>query len=181
MRKVTLFVLFPVLALLVATGPAGAEQPDIRRFPDCQYCGMHRKNFAHCRMVVKRKDGTAVGVCSINCAAIDYIRDLDRLPESLMVGDYISKKLIFAEKAHWVLGGNIPGVMTERAKWAFAKKSDARLFVKKHGGTLVTFDEAMRASYEDMYEDMRALEKMKKEHARHVRSAAAAPTPQGMN
>jgi nitrous oxide reductase accessory protein NosL len=57
--------------------------------------------------------------------------------------------------------------MTKRAKWAFEKKSDAEAFVKAEGGKVATFDEAMKASYEDMNEDtqmIRERRKMKRMH-----------------
>jgi len=146
--------------------PVFAHDRDIRIFPECKYCGMYRKLFAHSRMVVRHKDGTLVGVCSVNCAAIDYVKAINDSPDSLRVGDYKTRKLIDAEKAYWVIGGSKQGVMTERAKWAFRGKRDAQDFIKKYGGRLTTFDEVMKATYEDMYEDMRALEQLKLEHAR---------------
>jgi nitrous oxide reductase accessory protein NosL len=74
-----------------------------------------------------------------------------------MVGDYGTKKLINAEKAIWVIGGSKPGVMTKKAKWAFEKKEDADKFVKENGGKVSTFDEAMKATYEDMYADTKMI------------------------
>jgi nitrous oxide reductase accessory protein NosL len=41
--------------------------------------------------------------------------------------------------------------MTKTAKWAFADKKDAEAFIKENGGKLATFDDAMKATYEDMY------------------------------
>jgi nitrous oxide reductase accessory protein NosL len=119
-------------------------------------------------MVLDYKDGESIGVCSINCAALGFIKDIDAAPSSIKVGDYKSKKLIDAGTAHWVIGGSRPGVMTERAKWAFQVESDARSFIRSYGGKPATFDEAMEASYEDIYQDMRMLAQMKLEHARSM-------------
>ena len=44
--------------------------------------------------------------------------------------------------------------MTKSAKWAFADKKDAEAFIKENGGKLANFDDAMKASYEDMYNNM---------------------------
>jgi nitrous oxide reductase accessory protein NosL len=49
------------------------------------------------------------------------------------------------------------GVMTRQAKWAFEKKEDAEQFVKENGGTIAGFDQAMKASYEDMYADTKMI------------------------
>jgi hypothetical protein len=66
-----------------------------------------------------------------------------------------------------VVGGNKPGVMTKRAKWAFENKADADAFIKENGGTPASFEEAVKLSYEDMYQDtkmIRERRKMKKMH-----------------
>ncbi len=43
--------------------------------------------------------------------------------------------------------------MTKRAKWAFNEKEQAERFVKENGGRLASFDEVMKASFQDMYSD----------------------------
>jgi nitrous oxide reductase accessory protein NosL len=68
---------------------------------------------------------------------------IDRTPKAIRVGDRATKALIDAEKAIWVIGGDAPGVMTKRAKWAFADRATAEEFVRVHGGTIATFDDAM--------------------------------------
>jgi nitrous oxide reductase accessory protein NosL len=65
--------------------------------------------------------------------------------------------LLDAEKACWVIGGKKPGVMTKRAKWAFASDKDAQAFIKENEGKPASFDEAMKASYEDMYTDTKMI------------------------
>ena len=74
-----------------------------------------------------------------------------------MVADYNKKNLIDAEKASWVIGGKIPGVMTKTAKWAFADKKDAEAFIKENGGKLANFEDAMKATYDDMYNDTKMI------------------------
>ncbi len=160
MRKTILSVLIIVCVLTI--GSVAFGDSDIKEFPFCKYCGMDRDQLAHSRMVVVYDDGTSVGTCSIHCVAIELILDIDKMPRSLQVGDYSSKKLIDAEKAFWVIGGKKPGVMTKKAKWAFKNKADAKKFIAKNGGSLSTFDKAMKATYEDMYADTKIiLEKRK--------------------
>jgi nitrous oxide reductase accessory protein NosL len=52
--------------------------------------------------------------------------------------------------------------MTKRAKWAFEKKDDAEKFIKENGGTLATYDEAMKAAYEDMHSDTKMIRDKRK-------------------
>jgi len=167
MKRTLIATVAAVLCMLIA-GFAFA-QDDIKKHPTCKYCGMDREKFAYSRMLIEYDDGASVGTCSIHCAAVDLSLNIDKTPLALMVGDYLAKKLIEAEKASWVLGGSKPGVMTKRAKWAFESKGEAEKFAKENGGTLVSFDQAIKASYEDMYEDSkmirekRKMMKMKKE------------------
>jgi copper chaperone NosL len=81
---------------------------------------------------------------------------------TIEVGDYISKLLIDAEKVYWGIGGSKPGVMTDQGKWAFAHRVYAEKFIREHGGTLSTFDEAMRAAYESMYAHTEMIRKGRK-------------------
>ena len=80
----------------------------------------------------------------------------------ITVGDYDTKQQIDADKAYWVIGGERMGVMTARAKWAFTSKKAADNFIKAHGGRPATFEEVMRAAFEDMYEDTLILQKKRK-------------------
>jgi len=157
-----------VLALVVfcfSFEPMAFSQEDVKEIPECIYCGMDRAKFAHSRMLVEYEDGTREGMCSLHCAAIDLAANIDMTPKTINVGDYVTKKQIDAEKAFWVIGGNKTGVMTKRAKWAFEKNEDAEKFIKENGGKISTFEEALKAAYEDMYADtkmVRDRRKMKK-------------------
>ncbi len=128
----------------------------------CPFCGMEKEKFGHSWMVIEYDDGKKQGFCSIHCAAIDLALNIDKTPAKIQVGDFKTKTLIGAEKAHWVIGGNKPGVMTKRAKWAFESKSDAEAFMKENGGTAATLDEAMKAAYEDMYNDTKMIRDKRK-------------------
>jgi hypothetical protein len=123
---------------------------------------MDRQQYAHSRFLTEYDDGTSFGACSIHCAAVDVALNIDKTPKSYKVGDYGTKKLIDAETAGWVIGGSKPGVMTKRGKWAFEKKEDAQNFIKQNGGELGTFDEAMKATFEDMYADTKMISDKRK-------------------
>lgn len=145
-----------LIACILAIAGMAQAQNDIQKSPSCIHCGMDRATFAHSRMVVAY-DGTTLGTCSIHCLAIDLIMNMGKTPNSIKVGDFNSKELIDAEKAFWVIGGKKPGVMSKQGKWAFAKKEDAEAFVKDNGGIMATFDDAMKASFEGMYADVKMI------------------------
>jgi copper chaperone NosL len=151
-----------VIAYVLSICGVAFGEADIQKNPSCKYCGMDRAQFAYSRMFVEYDDGTSLGTCSIHCLGIELVMNFDKTPRFLKVGDFNSKKLIDAEKAFWVIGGNKTGVMTKRAKWAFEKKTDADKFIGENGGSLSTFDEAMKATYEDMYADTKAMRENRK-------------------
>jgi hypothetical protein len=141
---------------------ASSAQDDVAKQASCKYCGMDRKTFAHSRMLVTYEDGSSMGTCSLHCTAIELALNIDKTPKSIEVGDFKTKKLIDAEKASWVIGGSKPGVMTKRAKWAFESKADADAFIKENGGKPASFDEAIKAAYEDMYADTKMIRDKRK-------------------
>ena len=152
------------LLLIAISGIAIAmDQADIAQHASCQYCGMDRQKFAHSRMLIEYADNSKTGLCSLHCAALDLANQLDKTPAAIKVGDYNSKNLIDAETAAWVLGGTVKGVMTGRAKWAFASKDDAAKFVAENGGEKVDFEAAVNAAYQDMYQDTRMIRQRRQE------------------
>lgn len=149
-----------------AKGKQAAVTAPAARAPEgdasCKYCGMDREKFAHSRMLIEYEDGTTAAVCSLRCAAVELIGELDRTPRAIRVGDYATRRLVDAEKAVWVIGGAKPGVMTRTAKWAFAGRDAAEAFVSENGGRLATFDEAMNAACGDLYQDAKMVRERRK-------------------
>jgi copper chaperone NosL len=148
--------------LLTSTLAFAQESDDIQKHGSCKYCGMDRQKFANSRMLIQYDDGTEVATCSVHCAALDLALNIDKTPTALMVADFYTNQLINAEAAVWVIGGNLPGVMTRTAKWAFADKPSVEKFVKEHGGNIASFDDVMKASYQDMYSDTKTIRDKRK-------------------
>lgn len=162
-----------VFALLLVTTLVIGSQSDIVNHSSCPLCGMDRGKFSFSRMLIVYDDGSETGTCSIRCAAVEIINNLDKTPVQMMVGDYYTNELIDAETAVWVIGGDHPGVMSRRAKWAFAEHSRAAAFIAENSGKMATFEEALQAAYSDLYEDMRMIRERRK--ARRARMTAEEP------
>ena len=160
MKKGLFFVTLLVASLLLSS--ITLAQDDIKKHAACKYCGMNRTQFAHSRIFIEYEDGSTEGTCSVHCSAIDFALNIDKTPKTIYVGDYNTKQLVDVERAIWIIGGNKPGVMTKRAKWAFAKKEDAEKFRSENGGDLATFDQAIKAAYEDMYQDTKMIQERRK-------------------
>lgn len=150
-----------LVCIVMIPGTASTDEDQVAH-PSCFYCGMDRTRFAHSRAFVTYDDGTAMGTCSLHCAAIDLSLKIDKTPVSIRVADYTTRQLIDAETAHWVTGGDQAGVMTRRAKWAFASEADALGFVSAHGGSVGEFEMAIRATFADMYADLQMIRDKRK-------------------
>ncbi len=164
--------------LLAAATPARADHHlgDVKEHAACKYCGMERAKFASSRMLVEYDDGSKLGACSLHCVAVDLAVQIDRTPVTIQVADAGTQALVEAEKATWVVGGSKPGVMTSRAKWAFADRAAAEKFAKENGGSVATFDEAVKAAYEDMYQDSKMIrERRKAKRMKHAPQHGGAP------
>jgi copper chaperone NosL len=151
-----------LMILFVAAAVVGSANPVLADEHACHYCGMKKMMFGHSWVTVEREDGSVVGVCSVHCAAIDMALNIDKPAKNITVGDFNSKKQIDADSAYWVIGGDKMGVMTMRAKWAFESKESADGFMKQHGGRPATFEEVMKAAFEDMYQDTLMIQKKRK-------------------
>ena len=160
-------ILYAVTTLLVSFAlflPVMAETSweDAIQYPACPYCGMDRQKYAHSRMLTTYENKNVVGFCSIHCAAAQLAVEMDKSPLTIEVGDHNTHKLIDAEKAFWVIGGSKPGVMTKRPKWAFATQKAASAFIKEFGGEHANFEQAMEATYQDMYHDSNMIREKRK-------------------
>ena len=108
-------------------------------------------------MLILFDDGSSFGTCSIHCTAVQMAVDRRKTVTRLYTADFETKALVDAEKAFWVIGGSRTGVMTIRSKWAFANREGAESFTKKYGGQIADFDAVMKATFEDMHNDIKAM------------------------
>ncbi len=161
MRSFTAVAVFAALSFALSPTPTPAQE-DVQQHPSCGYCGMDRGKFGHTRMLITYEDGSSAGVCSLHCAAVELASHLDKTPSAIQVGDAGTRKLVDAEKAVWVVGGSKPGVMTVRGKWAFEARDAAEAFAKESGGALASFQDALKAAYEDLYADLQMLRAKRK-------------------
>ncbi|MEN6319685.1 MAG: nitrous oxide reductase accessory protein NosL [Syntrophaceae bacterium] len=163
MKKFILY--FVAMSLLSFATSVCWARDDIHNYPSCPLCGMDRGSYAHSRMLLQYDDRTSLGTCSIHCAAMELAVNRHKTITVFYAADYTAKKLIDARKAFWVIGGSKPGVMTRRAKWAFEKRSDAEDFTRQHGGTVSVFDDAMSATFQDMYDDIKLIRQRRSRYA----------------
>jgi nitrous oxide reductase accessory protein NosL len=126
--------------------PQSSKGMKIESPAKCKNCGMYRTVFTSSRVLITFTDGTSVGTCSINCAYEEITKNASKKIKNIKVADYVSKKLIDAKKAAWVIGGRKQGVMSTTAKWAFSDKAEADRFILENGGKIANFEEAWKAA-----------------------------------
>jgi len=157
MKVRIIFISIYLFSLILLFGGAAAAEA-----VSCIYCGMDKAKFGYSWVVIVNDDDTSAELCSIHCAAIYLALNTHQTIDAVTVGDYVTTEPIDADKAHWVIGGNKLGVMTSRAKWAFATKEAADKFIKEHGGQPAVFKEVIKAAFEDMYHDTVMIQKKRR-------------------
>lgn len=149
-----------------------ANENDIAKYGKCPYCGMDRNKFHHSRMLIQYSDDLADGTCSIHCAAISLSLNVDRDPKMMWVGDNAAlgevKPLVEVDKAWFLIGSKIPGVMTANSKVAYASEDAAKAAQATHGGEIVRFDQALLLAYTDMSKDVSRIRKNRAERRKKM-------------
>jgi nitrous oxide reductase accessory protein NosL len=123
---------------------------------------------------VHYQDDLVDATCSLHCAALSLALNLDRGPKAIYAADFGAtaelKPLVNVDKATYLIGSRLPGVMTAQSKVAFAAQSAAEAAKAEKGGELGDFDAALAASYQSMASDTAMIRKKraeKKAHAGH--------------
>jgi nitrous oxide reductase accessory protein NosL len=151
---------------------AKPQEDDLAKSPKCPYCGMDRKQFHHSRMVVHYSDDLYDGTCSLHCAAISLSVNLDRDPKALWVADNAAagdtKPLVDVDKASFLIGSSLKGVMTKRSKVAYGSAEAAKAAQATNGGEVGNFDQALLAAHTDMAGDVVMIRKMRAERRKKM-------------
>ena len=148
-----------------------ANDNDIEKFAKCPYCGMDRAQYHHSRMLIVYSDDLPDGTCSLHCAAISLSLNIDREPKAIWVGDNASslavKPLVDVDRANFLVGSQIKGVMSARSKVAYGSEDAAKAAMASQGGELVAFDAALLAAYTDMARDVAMVRKNREARRLH--------------
>lgn len=145
---------------------------ELKKYPKCPYCGMDRTEFHHSRHLVQYADDLVDGTCSLHCLAISLSLNIDREPKAIWAADFGSdaaiKPLLEVDRAAYLVGSGLPGVMTGRSKKAFAGTAAAQAAQTRHGGEIGDFNHALQAAYADMARDTIAIRKRREERRRRM-------------
>jgi len=93
-------------------------------------------------------DGKVRQYCSIHCIYEDLIINKLAL-KNIQVVDIKSLKFIAVIDAFYVVGSKKRATMSITSKYAFSNIDEANKFIKKYGGKVVSFDEALNIAKKD--------------------------------
>ncbi len=122
----------------------------------CLNCGMNLIKFYKTSHAITLKDGKKIQYCSIHCLA-EQLKDKNFNIEKIEVVGVDTNKFLEAKKAFYVVGSKVKGTMSMNSKYAFFSKEEAVKFVKKHGGEIKSFNEALEIANKDFINDMGML------------------------
>ena len=126
----------------------------------CPVCGMSLKMFYKTSHTSKTHNETSKHYCSMRCLVLD-MKNHDINTDTIKVVDAKSEELIDANTAFYVLGSKIAGTMTKVSKLAFKNESDAKEFVKKYRGKVVSFEKALLEAKVSLASDIEMITKKK--------------------
>ncbi len=128
-----------VISWLLFNVIAVTAEPDRK---ECAVCGMWIDQYQRTRHVIALRSGETVYFCSAACAA-RYVKDNRQKVETIRTADFITEQLVEAEKAFYLQGSDVPGVMSYVSTIAFATRKDAEEFQRMHGGRIIAFTQAL--------------------------------------
>jgi len=126
----------------------------------CPICGMDIKMFYKTSHASKLHNDTPRQYCSMRCLVVD-MQEYGIDTNNIQVIDAKSEKLIDANTAFYVVGSKIQGTMTKLSKLGFKNEADAKEFVKKNKGKIVSFEEALSQAKKSLKFDIEMLSKKK--------------------
>ena len=149
------------------------QENDLDKYPKCPYCSMDLRANHRTRMLVHYSNDLPDPTCSMHCTAISLANNLFLDPKMIWVGDNAAdtepRPLIDASKASFLVGSDLPGIMTWNSKYAYSTLEAATAAQKVHGGQLMNFRQALKVTYNDMDDD---LERMRKGRAERLKRTA---------
>jgi copper chaperone NosL len=148
------------------------QEGDLEKYPDCPYCGMDRRYNHRARMLIHYGNDVPDPLCSIHCGAISLALNLSLDPKAIYVADNAltsdPRPLIEVGKATFLVGSDLPGVMTANSKVAYGTTEAATAAQSVHGGKLMDFQQTLKVSFTDLADDLDRMRKGREERRRRA-------------
>ncbi len=148
------------------------QENDVEKYPTCPYCGMDRRYNHPSRMLIHYGNDLPDPLCSIHCAVISLAINLSLDPKAIYVGDNAietdPRPLVEVSRATFLVGSDVPGVMTANSKVAYGSSEAAAAARKVHGGTLMDFQQTLKVSFTDLADDLDRMRKAREERRKRA-------------
>lgn len=157
MKKTLLILLY--LSLSIYANPLSVKATnDVNYFQSgderfwCPISGFNLKENYKTSFVSTLNNGRKRQYASITFLVKDneeYGIDLN----NVQVIDWSSEKYIDAAKAYYVVGSKVKPLLANESKIAFKKEKDAKDFIKKYNGKIISFEDAIKLSQKTLKAD----------------------------
>lgn len=162
----------PAQFLPKTASDATPQDDDLGKYPICPYCGMDRRYFHKSRMLIHYAGEVPDPLCSLHCAVISLALNLSLDPKAIYVADNAALvtpyPLIDAEKASFLVGSGLPGVMTGKSKVAYGSRQAAMRAQEMHGGELLDLAQTLRTAFADLADDMDSMRRAREERRKRA-------------
>lgn len=102
----------------------------------CENCRMNLAKFLQTSHVIQTEDGNNHYYCSINCCTVAWNRN-EFSDASVFAIDKESNEYVPADSAYYVIGSNLPAVMSKVSKYAFKDSIVAEQFKMEQEGDII--------------------------------------------
>ncbi len=134
MKRLVLFVVVFVFLLMMASLATAADK--------CPLCGMNLSGNENTAVVVTMKTGEDITYCCAHCGLWVMAKEKDKV-KSAKTRDFISGEWVDASKAIYLFKSK--AVPACSPSWiSFGSKKDAESFKKGFGGTIYSYNEALK-------------------------------------
>jgi nitrous oxide reductase accessory protein NosL len=148
------------------------QADDLEKYPDCPYCGMDRRYNHRARMLIHYGNDAPDPLCSMHCGAISLALNLSLDPKAIYVADNAvatdPRPLVEVGQASFLVGSDLPGVMTWNSKVAYGSATAAEAARKVHGGRIMDFQQTIKVAFGDLADDLERMRKGREERRRRA-------------
>ena len=116
----------------------------------CENCRMNIKRFIQTGHAIHTADGNNHYYCSINCCTSAWNKN-NYSNASVFAIDKESVEYIPVENVYYVIGSNLPAIMTKVSKYAFKDSTLAvQVKLEQEGDAILRYDETFKMCEEEL-------------------------------
>ncbi len=161
MKRISLILILMlgIFNLGISQSASAILKPDLgKKLGQCPVCGMDVFEKMLTRVDLIADDGTVTHACALGCATALMDKHIYR---EVKVMDFYTGKMININDAVFVVGSNVVPAHAMLPAFAFLSSQNAKYFVNKHGGKILSSREMLKKAREIRMERM-SMKKKKK-------------------